>query len=254
MKIAILYICTGKYSVFWKGFYESAERYFLPDAEKHYFVFTDADELYAQDNQRVKLIDQESLGWPGNTLFRFHMFSRIEACLKEFDYIFFFNANMLFVHRIDEDILPKDEGLLVTLHPGYFNKPRSTFPYEKNPRSLAYIPADKGEIYVCGGVNGGTAEAYLKLIHHIKMAVDTDSKNNITAVWHDESHLNRYILDVKYKLLDAGYAYPEGLHLGIDKKIIVRDKNRYGGHAYLRGTGTKVSLARQIISFIRRFV
>jgi len=252
MKIAILYICTGKYTVFWKGFYESAEKLFLPNIEKHYFVFTDAQGIFGQGDDKIKLVNQENLGWPGNTLFRFHMFSRIKDRLREYDFIFFFNANMLFVRPIHEEFLPCKEGLLVTLHPGYFNKPRSVYPYENNPLSMAYIPPEKGEVYVCGGLNGGTSEAYLRLIDHIKAAVDTDSRNNITAVWHDESHLNRYILDVNYKLLDASYAYPEGVHLGLDKKIIIRDKNRFGGHDFLRGTGSKVSLVRRIRSFVRR--
>ena len=31
MKVAILYICTGIYSQFWNGFYESCNKYFLKD-------------------------------------------------------------------------------------------------------------------------------------------------------------------------------------------------------------------------------
>ena len=31
MRIGILYICTGKYDIFWKDFYLSAERYFMQD-------------------------------------------------------------------------------------------------------------------------------------------------------------------------------------------------------------------------------
>lgn len=46
MRIAILYICTGKYNVFWDGFYKSSEKFFLKDeAEKEYFVFTDNMDL-----------------------------------------------------------------------------------------------------------------------------------------------------------------------------------------------------------------
>lgn len=38
MRIAILYICTGKYNVFWGGFYKSSEKYFLSgQAEKDAF-------------------------------------------------------------------------------------------------------------------------------------------------------------------------------------------------------------------------
>ena len=44
-KVAALYIATGKYTVFWPEFYESAEQYLLRDCEVHYFVFTDAAAL-----------------------------------------------------------------------------------------------------------------------------------------------------------------------------------------------------------------
>ena len=45
MKVGILYICTGKYIVFWEEFYKSCQKYFLSDSEcvKQYYVFTDVD-------------------------------------------------------------------------------------------------------------------------------------------------------------------------------------------------------------------
>ena len=45
MKVAILYICTGRYAQFFDGFYESAEQYLLQGVEKRYFVFTDQAQL-----------------------------------------------------------------------------------------------------------------------------------------------------------------------------------------------------------------
>ena len=42
MKILFLYVCIGKYVVFWKDFFLSVEKYVLTDCEKHYFVFTDS--------------------------------------------------------------------------------------------------------------------------------------------------------------------------------------------------------------------
>ena len=35
-KVAALYIATGRYTVFWPEFYESAEKYLLKDCEVHY--------------------------------------------------------------------------------------------------------------------------------------------------------------------------------------------------------------------------
>ena len=93
IKIAILYICTGKYEIFWKDFYSSSEQYFLPEYSKEYFVFTDSPNINDTASMNVHKIYQHNLGWPDNTLERFDMFSRIIDQLKDFDYIFFFNAN-----------------------------------------------------------------------------------------------------------------------------------------------------------------
>ena len=41
MNIGILYIATGRYITFWEEFFKSAEKYFITEATKHYFVFTD---------------------------------------------------------------------------------------------------------------------------------------------------------------------------------------------------------------------
>jgi len=96
MKIAILYIFTGKYHIFWEEFYKSAEHFLLPGIQKEYFIFTDANALYDQNKENIHLIEQRDLVWPYATLNRFTMFSRISPTLKTCDHIFFFNANILF--------------------------------------------------------------------------------------------------------------------------------------------------------------
>ena len=55
-KIGMLYICTGKYTVFWPEFYRSFEEKFLPGCEKEYFVFTDAPAIEYEDAPRVHRI------------------------------------------------------------------------------------------------------------------------------------------------------------------------------------------------------
>ena len=111
MQIGILYICTGKYSIFWKSFYESSEKYFLANHSKTYFVFTDAKTIDYQNNENVVMIFQENLGWPNNTLMRFHIFKKHETLLRGMDFLFFCNANLLFVDSVGDEILPFKEGL-----------------------------------------------------------------------------------------------------------------------------------------------
>lgn len=242
-KVGILYICIGRYDIFWSEFFESCENNFLPTFQKEYFVFTDSNSIEAIA-EKVHLIPQEDLGWPGNTLNRFTMFLRAEEQLKKMDFLFFFNANCSFIETIDETALPGGTNDLVFVqHPGHWNKPRPEFPYEDNPLSLAAVDEAEGNIYVCGGINGGTSSAYLTMCRALVAAIETDRSNDIVAKWHDESHLNRYFLSHGGDVLDPGYCFPEGWKLPFARKILIRDKRFFGGHAYLRGDTDKISKA-----------
>lgn len=237
-KIAILYICTGKYDVFWKEFYISCEKYFLPNSEKKYFVFTDAEEIYAEDdNPRIYKIYQKKMGWPYDTLMRFELFSHIENKLEEFEYIFFLNANVLFLHTVNEsELLDTQSELFVVLHPGWINRNKFFLPYERNKKSTAYIPYGAGDKYFMGGVNGGTAEAYLKLINTLKKNIQTDLDNHIIAKWHDESQLNRYMLDYEnYKILPPSFGYPENWILPYEPIVLIRDKDKVFNTSDVKG-------------------
>ena len=197
-KVAALYIATGKYTVFWPEFYESAEQYLLRDCEVHYFVFTDAAALPGEENPRVHICPQEAYSWPFATLRRFEIFLKQEQALRCFDYIFFFNANAQFMQPVTREMLlpraEKGERLLVVQHPSFYAKPNYEFTYDRNPRSTACIPYGLGKYYVCGGVNGGTTPAFLELCRTLDKRIRRDLQHNVIALWHDESQINRYIL------------------------------------------------------------
>lgn len=66
-----------------------------------------------------------------------------------------------------------------------------------------------------------------------------DKENGIIALWHDESHLNHYMLDrVDLKILGVEFGVPEGWSIQSNTiKIIIQDKShpRFGrGVKYLR--------------------
>lgn len=259
-KVAILYICTGKYDVFWKDFYMSYEKFFLPDSEKEYFVFTDAESIYCEEQEHVHKIFQESLGWPDNTLKRFHIFLRIKDELVKFDYVFFMNANCLCLDYIsEEEFLPKDKGILVVQHPGYYDKKPEEFAYDRNPKCEAYISKGAGKYYICGGVNGGKTEAFLKLIEELKARVDRDEQKSIVAKWHDESHINRYIIDnLDYEILSPAYCYPEDWNLPFECKIMIRNKSKVIDIVDVKEVGLRKVIERvrvkvqKIKSYIKR--
>ncbi len=235
--IGILYICTGKYKIFWKDFYESIERFFLVDYSKTYFIFTDDFSYFENFKNRSNFIItyEKQREWPYPTLLRFETFKQRSQDLKSMDYLFFFNANMLCVSDIAPEILPNDsQKLVVVLHPGFYDSNHEAFTYDRNSQSTAYIPTGEGKYYFMGGLNGGKSKDYLEMIHTLSKNINIDLKNGIIALWHDESHLNHYMLDKAPKILTPSYGYPQGLHLPFEKKIVIRDKNKYGGHDFLR--------------------
>jgi len=251
--VAILYICTGAYDVFWKDFYDSVETKFLPSIEKHYFVFTDSKKI--ENSDHIHLIFQERLPWPYPTLFRFKMFNKLHEDLNEFDFIFFMNANLLVIEMVGEEILPYAQGLSAVLHPGFYaeNNP-DKYTYDRNPRSLAYIPFGQGCRYFMGGFNGGRAKDFLKMCDTLNRNVDLDLSKGIIALWHDESHLNRYMLNRDPLILTPAYGYPEGWKLPFSPKIIIRDKNRFGGHDALRGITTSRKTRAVLVPRIRHII
>ena len=245
MKILFLYVCIGKYVVFWKDFFLSVEKYVLTDCEKHYFVFTDSKHIFNENNARIHKIFQRNLGWPGNTLFRYDMFEKQIEKMKEYDYIFFMNANFIVKKTIGHELLPGDK-LLAVKHPTIFMKAFEEYPYERNPESQAYIKEGEGEYYVCGGFNGGAAQ---KMIRDINKYTKEDYKKGIVAIYHDESHFNKYILTHEYKILGPEYAYPEEETLPFDCIALLRDKGRYGGHAWMRNE--HISKKRKMLGYIK---
>ncbi len=259
MKMAILYICTGKYKIFWKKFYLSCEKYFISNIKKEYFIFTDSDSLKFSDNKNVHIISQKDLGWPYNTLMRYQIFINSQKEWSNCDFTFFFNANLIFNKKINsEDFLPSNkQELTACLHPGFFNKKRKEFTYEKNPRSTAFIPEYKGQYYFAGGINGGITKNFIKVITVIGNNINKDEKNNIIAVWHDESHWNKYINEHinEIKIISPSYLYPEKWNIPFEKKIIIRNKNKYGGHNLLRGVDdVKKSLKKKIINQTKQLI
>ncbi len=229
-KVAILYICTGEYVYFWKKFYKSMKLHFLRDADVHYYVFTDADRIYGEENGDVHRVYQKQLGWPYDTLRRFDMFLSIEEQLQKYDYLFFFNSNLIIKKDVKgEEFLPTPrEKLVFTIHPGQYASKVSEFTYERNPESRAYIPVGEGKVYVAGGLNGGETKAFLAMAKELQKRIAEDEEKGIVAIYHDESQINRYVYELKdYKLLHPGYLFPEDWKVPYPKMCLLLAKNKY---------------------------
>tara|TARA_B110000211_G_scaffold74316_1_gene86611 strand:+ start:9762 stop:10535 length:774 start_codon:yes stop_codon:yes gene_type:complete len=253
VRVAILYLAIGDYTDFWTDFYSSCEKNFLPDCEKNYFVFTDRPSTISGTNVHVSSVDD--LGWPLNTMFRFKYFLRHRDTLRSHDAVFFFNANALFCETISmKDVLPPGYTLTGVVHPGYQKYRKIFLPYERKHRnSTAYVGRFEGDCYFQGCLNGGFSNEYMDLVECCNRNINQDLRANIIARAHDESHLNRYLIEKKVNMLPSCYSLPEGW-IG-DPIISMRDKAKYPWYSGVKnasaGSGKALGLVK---SFVKKIV
>ena len=197
------------------------KKYFLTNHDVTMFVFTD-QEIPTKDG--LVSFSHIHEPWPNPTLKRYHVFDKHKEELLKMDYLYYCDADMRFVSEVGDEVLPKSESnLIATEHPGFYGGRRGT--YETRPDSTAYVSDREGDCYFAGGFNGGTAEAFLKMSSIIKERVDKDLEKGIVAIWHDESQMNRYLIDNKPSILNPSYCYPESWQLPFEKKLLALDKN-----------------------------
>ena len=228
MKIGVLAICLGKYDIFVPPLVKSIEQFFLKDHEITLFCFTDK-ELPSKKGrvkiQRMELDPKEFMPFfPMATLKRYHAFSKYNKELLAMDYLYYCDVDMRFVSEVGEEIFPTtDIGLVGTEHPGFFGGRRGT--YEEREGSTAYVSKQEGLVYYAGGFNGGKSLPFLEMSEQIKDNIDKDFQNNIIALWHDESHMNRYFINNPPTTLSPSYCYPESWEIPFEKKLLALDKN-----------------------------
>ena len=235
--IGLCIVATGKYITFVKPLLDSAEQYFCPQHTRTYFIFTDGaqsdldDLLNCSYSDRIVITYQKRLGWPHDTLMRFAIYNEHKDLFAETDYMFATDADMLFVGTEGDEILHER---VATQHPGFEkNKPLwgSESSYDRNPNSTAYIAYGSGTHYFAGGFYGGSTAEFITMMDVVTRNILTDiEKQHYIAVWHDESHLNRYFIDnPPTVMLDRSYCYPEnGLQKGYpacSPKLLALDKN-----------------------------
>jgi histo-blood group ABO system transferase len=227
MKICILTIATNKYLQFVEKLYSDISEKFIPEAEINCLLFTD-HEVETSDNVRVHQIDHEP--WPVPTLKRYNYFVKEKDFILEHDYCFYLDADMRIDAPVGEEIL---SDLVATMHPYQSFHSITEMSYDRNPKSLAYVPYGEGKTYYAGGFNGGKTEVFMRMAEHIANNVNKDLENGVVALWHDESHMNRYLIDNPPTIsLDPNYCFAEEF-IGSsqypykDPKIIALKKNHH---------------------------
>ena len=220
-KIGLLIIATNKYTIFLQPLISGADTYFLSNHDVTYFIFTDHNIEISTKRNIVQFVTEHK-PWPWMTLGRYKIFSQQQDILSKMDYLYYCDADMLMVEGVGDEIL---SDRVATQHPGYYTC-RGT--PETNPASSACVYSHEPMQYFAGGFNGGSSTEYLKMSQIIATNIDSDLNKGLIAVWHDESHLNRYFIDhPPTKILCPSYCWAQGYGLPFPKKIIALDKNNY---------------------------
>ena len=205
MKICILTIATNKYLQFVEKLYDDIAEKFVPGAEIDCLLFTDHEIEETSDNVRVHYIDHEP--WPMPTLKRYNYFVKEKDYILEHDYCFYLDADMRIDAPVGEEVL---SDLVATQHGYQSMHPKEQMSYDRNPECLAYVAPGDGVTYYAGGFNGGKTTKFMEMAEVIADRVNKDLEKDIIALWHDESHMNRYMIDNPPTLaLNPEYCYAE---------------------------------------------
>lgn len=218
MKIGLALVATGKYyDAFVPQFLASLIN-FIPEHNKTVYIFTDKKKgIEWHGNNCLFHIHVEHKPFPYPTLMRYHWISSLETVIDT-EYLFYSDVDMRMV-KVGKEIL---QPLVAVLHPGFYQGGGS---WEINPTSTACVLSDKINKYYAGGFQGGGSKIYIQAAKRMRDNIQTDLENGVVAVWHDESHWNKYLTENPFTEFNPSYCYPETASLPFEKKILALDKD-----------------------------
>lgn len=218
-RVGLCVMATGKYIQYVPKLLDSADNYFLKDHEVTYFVFTDSP----FEHQHAKTIYQKQLGWPYDSMMRFHTYLKHADLFANLDYIYAIDADMGFAGTVGDEILSDRVATVLSVHLFKAQKP-----YESNPLSTAYVHVNEGGQYYAGAFYGGSRDEFIRLLRKTTEQINIDLARGYIAWANDESHINRYFVDNKPTLeLSPSYCHFEHWQSPFEKKIIAYDDKDY---------------------------
>lgn len=219
-KVAIVTIATGDYyDAFFSDFCQSVREKWAGEVLLEIFCFT--DRLGEAQGSEVHFIETKKLGWPFDSLMRFHYLHSIKERLVGFDNVIFMDSDMVVVGQLDLSIL--DYDFFAVEHPGYIES--SWAPFEVDASSLAFSSETTDRSYVQGCFFGGRAAPFGYMVSRLNSRVWDDLSRFVVPVWHDESYLNWFASTHPVVRVSTAYAAPEGWEIGVQPIVIHRSKN-----------------------------
>jgi len=219
-RAGVIFVGLGRYfDAFFVEYRAAVRRWLLPGAAKTIYVVTDPEHaqhaaLRADDVCLEQIDDPAARAWPMPTLLRFAFIQRLAARLRQTSHIVFLDADCAVCRPVAlDELLPAGKRLFGVRHPWYLHK-TGTFETDRRSRACVDPARDDTSIYWQGCLWGGVTEAVLAMSRELAGRIEADLAQGTIALWHDESHLNRYFIDHKPEVytVPPEYAVPEQLH------------------------------------------
>ncbi|RVE74189.1 hypothetical protein OJAV_G00019470 [Oryzias javanicus] len=221
--VALTVFAVGRYlDAYLETFLTSAEKHFMVGLPVTFYVFTDEPEkvpsITLAPRRHVKVMKVERYSrWQDISMMRMKTISElIEKELRHnFNYVFCFDVDQKFYKRFGSEALGES---VATIHAHYLKLPKERYTYDRNPKSKAYM--EKGDYYYHAAVFGGSCDKVKALADYCYLSTMEDKLNNVEALWHDESHLNKYFwLNKPTRLLSPEYCWDP--YIGDTKNMLV---------------------------------
>ena len=238
--LGVITVATNRYVDFWADQARSFAANPSHDLDITLHVFTDqpnvAESVASTIPISVVVHEIPDYKWPHASLYRFKLIDEFKENLTE-DFLMHLDADMLVKAPITSSQLsnPLVNGICLVRHPGYFRpsglsrlffyfrNPMSAIgdlvtllregslgAWETNRRSLAFVPKKDRKEYFCGATWWGLRADILRLSGTLSSRISEDEDNNVTAVWHDESHLNWWASNNNHGQVDSRFCFSVG--------------------------------------------
>ena len=228
--LGVLSVATNIYIDYWRNMVLSLDDQLRDGEQIAAHVFTDQPEkafLIQAELIYVKVYVHTipSYRWPDATIRRYEIFSQFASEIKE-KVLMHLDADMLVLQDFYEEIIStaQKNKMMLVAHPGFWKKSPSlkqkisnllfglkpkNGSWENRKESRAFVAPTERKQYVCGGVWAGNREIFFELTDLLGAAVLNDRNKSVIAVWHDESHLNKWSSENDYVLLTPKYCFVE---------------------------------------------
>ncbi|KAF7207990.1 alpha-1,3-galactosyltransferase 2 isoform X1 [Nothobranchius furzeri] len=221
--VALTVFAVGRYlDAYLEAFLNSSEHHFMLGLPVSYYVFTDTPEkvksikLGPQRSLRVIQV-QRHTRWQDISMMRMKTISdTIESDIRHHcTHVFCFDVDQVFTGRFGPEALGDSVALL---HAHYYHLPGKLFTYDRNPKSQAYM--ETGDFYYHAAVFGGSWKDVKALTEACYKSIMEDKQNNVEALWHDESHLNKYLwIHKPSRILSPEYCWDTSIGYRSDIRV-----------------------------------